>query len=712
MVYLNYWEILIGFVIISTTVVPFSCGYTDTRDVFAINDLFSALGKPPLLNWVPNGGDPCLEAWQGVECVNSNITGLILNGASISGVLASNLNFFTSMISFDLSNNQIGGSIPPNLPSTMNNLDLSNNSLTGNLPPSTKSLSALTFLHLENNQLSGTLDVLQDLPLSDLNIENNIFSGPIPEKLLTIPNFRKDGNPFNTTVILSPALAPSPLLLSPPAPHWVPEPAGRPGNSPANKPSVDKGASPAGTRKFWTAKRVVWIAGVLVCTIFLLGLLIFMLGCYKKGREADRIAERQEKDVFQRTKEVPKIISKEADTISKDENRINIRTGAILKPKEKQEKDLTFTAPPLLPSFENVIVNPTVPTKITAGKSSANPPNPPTSMRYFTVASLQQCTNSFAQVNRMGGCMLGSVYRGELSDGKLLAIYKLDTRQKDEEFLELVSNISKLRHINVVKLEGYCMEHGQQILVYEYCSNRTLHAALHFDDEHNKNLSWNSRIYISLGAARSLEYLHEVCQPSIVHGRFMSSKILLDEKLEVYVSDCGFAPLISSGSLSGELLSTCGYGSPEFEMGTYTCQSDVYSFGVVMLELLTGRKSFDRSRPRGEQFLVRWAIPQLHDIDLLARMVDPSLNGAYPAKSLSRFADIISLCVQVKEIDCRKITACLQKRCHIVRAGVPSSNVRNCPEPLTHDAKGTLKRVQIEKDAKGTLKRVQIEKGH
>lgn len=58
-------------------------------------------------------------------------------------------------------------------------------------------------------------------------------------------------------------------------------------------------------------------------------------------------------------------------------------------------------------------------------------------------------------------------------------------------------------------------------------------------------------------------------------------------------------------------------------------------------------KNIYRSRPRGEQSLVRWAIPRLHDIDALSRMVDPSLDGAYLAKSLSRFADIISRCVQV-----------------------------------------------------------------
>jgi len=56
------------------------------------------------------------------------------------------------------------------------------------------------------------------------------------------------------------------------------------------------------------------------------------------------------------------------------------------------------------------------------------------------------------------------------------------------------------------------------------------------------------------------------------------------------------------------------------------------------------------SRVRSEQSLVRWATPQLHDIDALAKMVDPALNGMYPAKSLSRFADIIALCVQVNFI--------------------------------------------------------------
>ncbi|PHU12296.1 Protein STRUBBELIG-RECEPTOR FAMILY 3 [Capsicum chinense] len=280
-------------------------------------------------------------------------------------------------------------------------------------------------------------------------------------------------------------------------------------------------------------------------------------------------------------------------------------------------------------------------------------PLPLTSVKSYTIASLQQYTNSFSQDNLIGSGMLGTVYRAELPNGKLLAVKKLDRRvtnqQKDDEFLELVNTIDGIRHANVVELMGYCLEHGQRLLVYEYCSNGTLEDALHSDDEFKKQLSWDTRIRMALGAARALEYLHVICEPPIIHRNFKSVNLLIDEELAVHVSDCGLASLKSSGAvsqLSGQLLTTYGYGAPEFESGIYTSQSDVYSFGVVMLELLTGRMSYDRTRSRGEQFLVRWAIPQLHDIDALTRMVDPSLKGKYPLKSLSHFADIISRCVQ------------------------------------------------------------------
>lgn len=86
---------------------------------------------------------------------------------------------------------------------------------------------------------------------------------------------------------------------------------------------------------------------------------------------------------------------------------------------------------------------------------------------------------------------------------------KLDKRvsdhQTDDEFLELINSIDIIRHPNIVELIGYCAEHGQRLLIYEYCSNGSLQDALHSHDEFKTRLSWNARIRIALGAARSLE---------------------------------------------------------------------------------------------------------------------------------------------------------------------------------------------------------------
>ncbi|PKI57377.1 hypothetical protein CRG98_022222 [Punica granatum] len=279
--------------------------------------------------------------------------------------------------------------------------------------------------------------------------------------------------------------------------------------------------------------------------------------------------------------------------------------------------------------------------------------NPPITATSYTVAALQTATNSFSQESLIGEGSLGRVYKGELPNGKTAAVKKIDNAalslQEEDNFVEAVSNMSRLRHPNIVSLIGYSAEHGQRLLVYEYIGNGNLHDMLHFVEDSGKMLTWNARVRIALGTARALEYLHEVCLPSVVHRNFKSANILLDEELNPHLSDCGLAALTpnTERQLSTQMVGSFGYSAPEFALsGVYTVKSDVYSFGVVMLELLTGRKPLDSSRVRAEQSLVRWATPQLHDIDALSKMVDPALNGMYPAKSLSRFADIIAICVQ------------------------------------------------------------------
>ncbi|GAY34416.1 hypothetical protein CUMW_011300 [Citrus unshiu] len=679
---------------------PFCAGVTDPRDVMALNSLYISLNFPPLEKWLSFGGDPCGDSWQGVFCVFSNVTEIRLTGMNLGGVLADTLGDLESVINIDLSNNHIGGSIPSNLPVTVRNFslsgnqltgsipeslsrltqlldlslnnnhlnggipdafhqftglinfDLSANNLTGQLPPSTRNLSSLYSLHLQNNKLSGTLNVLEDLHLIDLNIENNLFSGPIPEKLLSIPNFRKDGNPFNTTVIalpptvIPPSIAPAPTFQAP--------------GDQADAPSAFEMTNSAKAKRFWTTKRVIWVALSAAAILCALGCSLFMWR-YCKTRRVNGDAEKNtgtykgpgEKPNYKNSPLQPsgqvEEVSKGPVVKSQDGHGVDSRR-MVSSPRPQDEK---LPLPPLpLPLVEKVTVKPLAPAEVTR-RSSPSTNAISSSVSVFTIASLQQYTNSFSEGNFIGEGLLGGVYKAELPGGKLLAVKKLSNtvsqRQTDEEFLELASTISRLRHGNIVELIGYCNEHGQHLLVYDYGGNCTLHDLLHSDEEAHKKFSWNIRIRVALGAARALQYLQEVCEPPIVHGNFKSSNILLDEKLIVRVSDCGLAPLLFSGStneLSEGLLTAHGSGAPEFESGSYSCQSDVYSLGVVMLELLTGRKPYDRSRPRGEQSLVRWAIPRLHDIDALSRMVDPSLDGAYLAKSLSRFADIISRCVQ------------------------------------------------------------------
>lgn len=731
-------KVFVGIVLISG--VRLSSGATNPADVAAINSLYVALESPPIPGWQASGGDPCSGPWQGVLCKDTNIVDITLVSANLGGELGNDLGSFSSIVKIDFSNNHIGGSIPTNLPVTLQNLVLPSNQLTGNLPDSLSSLtqlsamsldhnllsgelpdafhgltalvnldlsynnlsgklpssvgdlSSLTTLHVQNNQLSGTLDVLQDLPLSNLNVENNLFNGPIPDKMQSIPNFKKDGNPFSTTVA-SPPPPGTPTTPPPPPVHRSPSSGLTPGR-PSNGSTPGKPASGAPppeepisktTKKNSKTKKVALISvvSVFLFLVLLLALLLFIPRCHKRWRESDRIARRREvaPDVGNRDNPIASgaLAARQSSQTEKDpevavarlreEHQIEPRkTGWTQKSRNEPERNVqNFSA---LPKRNGHQINPSrsdidslmpppppppprpLPPPAEVAETSMKTPIPPLTVKSFTIAALQQFTNSFSPENLIGEGMLGAVYKAELPDGKLLAVKKLSkeasTRQKEEEFLELVKNIDKIRHANVVELMGYCTEHGQRLLIYEYCGNGTLQDALHSEDESRKQLSWNARIRMALGAARALEYLHEICEPPVIHRNFRSANVLLDDELAVHVSDCGLGALISSKSvtqLSGHLLTTYAYGAPEFESGIYTLKSDVFWFGVVMLELLTGRKSYDSSRNREEQFLVRWAIPQLHDIGALSSMVDPSLNGEYPIKAISHFVDIISRCV-------------------------------------------------------------------
>ncbi|KAF0921404.1 hypothetical protein E2562_006972 [Oryza meyeriana var. granulata] len=600
----------------------------------------------------------------------------------LKGTLGYNMNILTALVELDASNNNLGGSdipynLPPNLErlnlvnnsftgtlpysisqmaslkylnlghnqlsdinvmfsqlTNLTTLDLSDNTFSGTLPDSFSSLTSLTMLHLQNNRFTGTIEVLSDLPLTDLNVENNQLSGMIPDKLKGINNLQISGNSFSNSPA-APSSPPSTTSQSPPR-----QPSKRnPGNSNKN-PSTGSNGDSSGNGGGGGGRSSKVGGGAVAGIVISLVVLGAMVAFFMIKRRPMRGQRREDPE-----KNEPLTLRPIASGKFNQLRAINIISPTA---KEGLQKTVSMNLKP--------------PSKINLHKSfdESDPTNKVvmaknidlSSIRAtaYTVADLQMATESFSADNLIGEGSFGRVYRAEISDHKILAVKKINLSalpsNPSDFFIELVANISKLNHPNISELDGYCSEHGQYLLAYEFYRNGSLHDFLHLSDGCSKPLSWNSRVKIALGSARALEYMHETCSPSIIHKNFKSSNIVLDNELNPHVSDCGFADLIPNQELQ-ELDENSGYRAPEVTMsGQYSQKSDVYSFGVVMLELLTGRKAFDRSHPWPQQSLVRWATPQLHDIDALDQMVDPALEGLYPAKSLSRFADAIALCVQ------------------------------------------------------------------
>ncbi|KAL0306388.1 UNVERIFIED_CONTAM: putative serine/threonine-protein kinase PBL23 [Sesamum radiatum] len=223
---------------------------------------------------------------------------------------------------------------------------------------------------------------------------------------------------------------------------------------------------------------------------------------------------------------------------------------------------------------------------------------------------------------------------GEGGFGKDVAVKQLDRNgfQGNREFLVEVLMLSLLHHSNLVNLVGYCSEGEHRILVYEYMANGSL-------EDH-----------LLKGAARGLEYLHETANPPVIYRDFKASNILLDGNFNPRLSDFGLAKLGPVGGrpyVSTRVMGTYGYCAPEYaSSGQLTTKSDVYSFGVVFLEMITGRRVIDQTKPSEEQNLIEWAQPLLKDKKKFHLMADPLLNGNYPEKALYQALAVAAMCLQ------------------------------------------------------------------
>ncbi|CAI5472909.1 unnamed protein product [Closterium sp. Yama58-4] len=271
----------------------------------------------------------------------------------------------------------------------------------------------------------------------------------------------------------------------------------------------------------------------------------------------------------------------------------------------------------------------------------------------FTFRELERATGGFSEKNFIGEGGFGRVYKGWLeSTGQVVAVKQLDRNgvQGNREFLVEVLMLSLLHHPNLVNLIGYCADGDQRLLVYEFMPRGALEDHLHDLPEGRASLEWSKRMRVAAGAAKGLEYLHEEASPPVIYRDFKSSNILLDENWHPKLSDFGLAKLGPVGDkthVSTRVMGTYGYCAPEYAMtGQLTVKSDVYSFGVVLLELITGRKAIDSSRPHGEHNLVAWARPLFKDRRKFPAMADPLLQGRYPMRGLYQALAVAAMCLQ------------------------------------------------------------------
>ncbi|XP_076899854.1 putative serine/threonine-protein kinase PBL8 [Bidens hawaiensis] len=273
----------------------------------------------------------------------------------------------------------------------------------------------------------------------------------------------------------------------------------------------------------------------------------------------------------------------------------------------------------------------------------------------FTLFELETITKSFRSDYILGEGGFGTVYKGYIDENVRVGLKSLPVAVKvlnkeglqgHREWLTEVNFLGQLRHPNLVKLIGYCCEDDHRLLVYEFMFRGSLEN--HLFRKTSAPLSWSTRMMIALGAAKGLAFLHNAERP-VIYRDFKTSNILLDSDYTAKLSDFGLAKAGPQGDethVSTRVMGTYGYAAPEYVMtGHLTARSDVYSFGVVLLELLTGKKSVDKTRPSKEQSLVDWARPKLNDKRKLLQIIDPRLENEYSVRGAQKACSLAYYCL-------------------------------------------------------------------
>nr|XP_027110459.1 G-type lectin S-receptor-like serine/threonine-protein kinase At5g24080 [Coffea arabica] len=267
----------------------------------------------------------------------------------------------------------------------------------------------------------------------------------------------------------------------------------------------------------------------------------------------------------------------------------------------------------------------------------------------FSYKELQYSTNNFSTLIGTGG--FGSVYKGTLSDGTLIAVKKLDRilPHGEKEFVTEVNTISSMHHMNLVRLCGYCSEALQRLLVYEFMKNGSLDKWIFPSNNcQDRLLDWSTRFHIALGTAQGIAYFHEQCRDRIIHCDIKPENILLDENFCPKVSDFGLAKMMGRehSQVVTMIRGTRGYLAPEWVSNRpITVRADVYSYGMLLLEIIGGRRNLDMTFDAEDFFFPGWAFKELTSGSAM-KVADRRMEGRVEEGELIRALKTAFWCIQ------------------------------------------------------------------
>ncbi|KAA8550456.1 hypothetical protein F0562_002140 [Nyssa sinensis] len=527
------------------------------------------------LNW--NITTPICRSWVGITCTlnGTRVLELRLPGVGLTGPIPANsLGKLDALRVLSLRSNLLNGTLPSDIPSlpSLHFLFLQHNKFSGDFPTSFS--PQLNVLDLSFNSFTGNIPLtIQNLTnLTGFSIQNNSLYGPIPN--LTLPRLRHLNLSYNhlngsipsslkkfpnSSFVGNTLLCGLPLNACSPV---LPPPSPSPTSFPS-PPFPQKQSS----RKKLTKGAIIAIAVGGSVVLFLVALII-ILCCLKRKDSGDS-----------------RVLKGKASGGGRSE-----------KPKEEFGSGVQEPEKNKLVFFEGCSYN----------------------------FDLEDLLRASAEV--LGKGSYGTAYKAVLEESITVVVKRLKevvVGKKDfEQQMEIIGRVGQ--HPNTVPLRAYYYSKDEKLLVYDYISSGSLSTLLHGNRSAGRTpLDWETRIKISLGAARGIAHIHAVGGGKFTHGNIKSSNVLLNQDLDGGVSDFGLAPLMNFPAAPSRYP---GYRAPEvIETRKHTHKSDVYSFGVLLLEMLTGKQPMQSpgrddmvDLPRWVQSVVReeWTA-EVFDVELM-----------------------------------------------------------------------------------------------